>query len=45
MIAIHELHIWQLSKQNYIATLHVVADLKDRNQQIHTDSTNIFMEN
>lgn len=45
MIAIHELHVWQLSTKNYLATLHIVADSKDRNQQIHSDSTNVLMKN
>jgi hypothetical protein len=45
MLAIHELHIWQLSKKNYLATLHIIVDLKERNRQIHSSSTNILMRN
>jgi zinc transporter 1 len=45
MITIHELHIWQLSSKNYLATLHIVVDSKSRNQQIHSDSTNVLMKN
>jgi hypothetical protein len=44
MDAVHELHVWQFSNKNYIATCHVVVDSKERNQQAHANSTNIFMQ-
>jgi zinc transporter 1 len=44
MVAVHELHVWQLSNKNYISTCHVVVDSKERNQQVYADSTNVFMQ-
>lgn len=45
MIAIHELHVWQLSKKNYIATLHIVVDPLERNRQIYSSATHVLMKN
>jgi hypothetical protein len=44
MVAVHELHVWKLLNNNYISTCHVVVDSKERNQQVHANSTNIFIK-
>ncbi|OHT11902.1 cation diffusion facilitator family transporter containing protein [Tritrichomonas foetus] len=31
---VHELHIWELSRNNYIALLHIVVESKEQNQKV-----------
>ena len=32
--AIHELHVWELSRDNFIALIHIVVDSKEQNQVV-----------
>ena len=34
LVAVHELHIWELSKQSFIAMIHIVVDSKDFNKEV-----------
>lgn len=44
LVAVHELHAWQLVNQGYVATAHIVVDKREQIKQIQSDSTNIFMK-
>jgi zinc transporter 1 len=43
MVAIHELHVWELSKQMYIALIHIVVDSKDKNKRVQEQTHNVMM--
>jgi hypothetical protein len=45
MINIHELHIWQISNHNYVATIHLVVDSNNSKEKIERDSTNVLIKN
>lgn len=44
LLAVHELHIWELSRDQNVASIHVVVDSKDRSKDILHDATNLLME-
>ena len=41
--AIHELHVWELSREKYISILHLIVDSKDKNMRIKEQATNVMM--
>ena len=43
MVAIHELHVWELSKEMYIALIHIVVDSKDKNKRVQEQTHNVMM--
>ena len=43
MVAIHELHVWSLSKGLLIALAHLVVDSKDKNKRVQEQTHNVLM--
>lgn len=43
IVAIHELHIWELSRDQYIALIHIVVDLKDNSKTVLEQCHNLMI--
>lgn len=43
MVAVHELHVWELCKERYLALLHIVVDSKDRNKKVLEQTHNVMI--
>lgn len=43
IVAVHELHVWELCKEIYLALLHVVVDSKERNKKVLEQCHNIMI--
>jgi cation diffusion facilitator family transporter len=43
IVSIHELHVWELSKEFYIALIHIVVDTKDKNRTVQEKAHNVML--
>jgi zinc transporter 1 len=44
LLAVHELHIWELSKQHFLSTIHLVVESKDKNRPVLENVHNLMIQ-